>query len=337
MNMRAAMTDEQLLAQRALRTGKKIPASNGDTGRGPGAPIQMGNPLEGYDTNRNDDDDDGAPAFNPNNFGGNVAPNATPNTTASFDAAALQQQLDAANGRAAPLQRQIEEMRAALTAAQQLAATQAAQLTERQQAEAAAAAAREAATFDPFEGMSADDLSLIDPATLSAMRRVAQQSLARATANTQDPQKLIADALEARDKKARDSFIRATVDGLGLVALGNDPKFQAFLHEDDSAGLLLNSFVQSPDVDVAKSLEGRVRSMLKRYEKSQPANSNNQSADPQARLAASMSRQGAGAGAHGSARKPLTPEQGKAIRQQSNALTRQGKFKEAKELLAQLN
>lgn len=332
MNMRVQMTDEQLLAQRAARTGRPLPTNKtGDGNRGPGEALESRNPTDGMTP-------DVENMFDPTQFeSGNAAPTSHTQNTTPSDLALLQQQLDAANGRNAPLQRQMEEMRASMAALQQSLAAKDTELATRLAAESSAKALKEAETFDPFEGMTADELSMIDPATLEAMRRSARQSVAKANAGRQDSAKMIADALAARDQQALQRYVRGAADTLGLVALGNDPKFQAFLREDDSAGVLLNGFVQSPDLDTAKALEKRVSTMIKRYEKSIPADSSKNNVDPQARLAAQLSRQGSGNGASGSQRKALTPEEAKGISAKAKMLIRNGKHKEANELLAQLS
>lgn len=353
--LRTALSDDELLAQRQARTGRAV-----STAAGNGAPPAPGAAPAGFA-----DPGLGRPAvpardpFNPSlppvePDGGQPpvpAPVASPPAAApavgveelQAQLARMQQQLDAAIGRVAPLQQQTENYRTTAEALQAANAQLQAQLEQVQAANSQRAAAEAAAAFDPFEGMSADELALLDPTVVDAMRRTARAALAKATSQWQDPRTIIAQTLQERDARTLKNYIQAISNELGLVQLGSDPKFQEFLAADDSADMLLNSFVQAPDLETAQRLDGRVRKMLKRF-RDQPAapaaGGGNQTPDPQDRLSAHLSRSGApdaAPGAPSQQRKALTPEQVADIRKRAQALTRQRKFKDADALLAQLN
>lgn len=346
MNMRTALSDEQLLAQRQARIGRTAVTTPGN-----GAPPEPGlarpasdpgvarpavpqrDPFSGLPVGAEDFTPEPAPA--------------APAPQQQFDAqsafTAMQQQLDAALGRVAPLQQQLEQYRSTAETLQASNAALQAKLMEVQDATTKRAAQEAAASFDPFEGMSADELAMIDPAVISVMRRSAQAALAKATAQVGDPRALIAQTLQERDARQLKAFQQSVNEELQLVQLGSDPKFQQFLSTDDSADMLLNSFVQATDIDAAQKLATRVRTMLKRYRAATPSSApagNNGTPDPQDRLSAHMSRSGnqsAAPGANGQTRNVLTPEQVQGIRKQAQTLTRQRKFKEAQALLDQLS
>lgn len=343
MNMRTTLTEDELLAQRAARTGRRAPTG------APGAPEPPPEPppadpgaarptlpsrspfLDMLPPDADGVGDDAPTGVD--DAGGTPPANQNP-----VNQTALQQQLNAALGRVAPLQQTVDQLRATVESLQTANAQLQAQAQAAAQAQSAAQARQTAEQFDPFANVSADDLALLDPAVVKAIRTSTQASLAQALSNTQDPQVLITQALQQRDERARQSYIRAKAQELNLVALGNDARFQQFLANDDSAEILLNSFVQAADLEAARYLEPRVRTMIKRFEKTVAA-PGNKPADPQDRLTAHLSRSGESAPATPGPghRKELTPERVKQIRMQASRLQRQRQFKAADELLAQLN
>jgi len=245
----------------------------------------------------------------------------------------LRAQLAAANGRLGPAQRQVEEMRAAHEATQRQLVELQAQLAEQHAAQATLKAKQLAEQFDPFEGLSQQEIEMLDPTAAELIRRAARNAYSKAASSVKDPEALINDALAKRDARARDNFVRATADSLGLVKLGSDPKFAKFLEEDDAAGLLMNAFVQSPDLDTARMLESRLRNMLKRYEKTvqQPS----RAPDPNGQLANHLDRNHGGA--QGGRKAAATPDEAKQIRAEATRLIRARKFKEAEALLTSIN
>jgi hypothetical protein len=325
----ATMTDEELAAWRSKRTGKAVSIDKSQgAGQGPDAARQARSPLDGYadpapSGDEGDDDLSAHNKFDPTKLPGNDHGGADPE---------LKNQLDAALGRVAPMQRQLEEMRAANEAAQRQMAELQAQLAEQNAAREAAARKAAADSFDPFEGFAKEEIEALDPLAADLIRKAARNAYTKAAGSVKDPEALINEALAKRDARTRDNFIRSTAGALNLVQLGNDPKFNKFLAEDDSAALLLNSFVQSPDVDTAKNLEPRVRAMLKRFEKS---TTSTRTPDAQDRAAAHLDRAPTGTTQHG--RKAATADEARLIRQEANRLTRARKFDEANKLLAQLS
>lgn len=326
--MSRTLTEEELASWRAKRTGKPMPSDTSDaTVRtnahgGPDAPKLQRHPLEGV---AGFDATDDLPLDEPV-----VQHTPAPN---SQEAEELRQQLAAANGRLGPVQRQFEEMRALVeTQSRQLAEFQS-QLAAKQADETAARTKAAADSFNPLEGLSQDQIDMLDPAALKLIESAARNAYSKAASQIKDPEALIQQVLAKRDAQARDAFIRATADTLSLSQLSNDSKFTKFLAEDDSAGLLLNSFINAQDIDAAKLLEPRVRTMLKRFEKS---TNSTRTPDPQDRAAAHLDRAPQGTQARSNAG-PRTAEQVRAIQEQAKRLSRARKFKEANELLASIN
>ncbi len=319
-----ALSDDELAVWRAKRTGKSVPAApaGGSDDRNPSAPRAARSPLDGFaDPGANiDDDDKDLPPSDPPSGSAGLAPEDE-----------LRAQLAAANGRLGPVQRQLEELRSANEAAQRQMAELQTQLAEQHARDAMEKAKQAANAFDPFEGMSKDEIDMLDPSAAELIKRAARNAYAKAASAIKDPEALINEALAKRDARSRDNYIRATADSLGLVKLTGDVKFNKFLTEDDSASILLNSFVQSPDLDTARNLEPRLRQMLKRYEKS--TTSSSRAADPQDRLSAHLDRSGA---SHPN-RQSISPEEAKQLRNEAARLTRARRFKEADAILAKLN
>jgi hypothetical protein len=312
------LTGAELLAWRAKRTGRKnLEVFTEDPTNSPNGPIAALSPLEGYH------------GVDPDNKDGTPAPD-TPAAGSASDND-LRNQLDSALGRVAPLQRQMEELRAAHEAANRRAAELEAALRERDAAQAEAAAARAADEFDPLEGISQEERDLLDSTALAIIAQTAKNAFKKAAGNREDPKELIARELAKRDAQTRDRYIRGTVETLGLIKLGNDTKFNKFLAEDDSAALLMNQFVNAPDTDTARSLEPRIKTMLKRFEKTTDSP---RQPDAQDRMSAHLNRD-AGAqstSSHGN----LTPEEARRITNEAKRLIRAGRQAEAKKLLAQL-
>lgn len=324
-----AMTDAQLDDWRSKRTGRKVQTNAPDKapsdGRQPDgdggnrSPIfDMGADPASLSTLLNGSQEDNTPA--PRNDDGEVS--------------RLQSQLDAAHGRVGPLQRQLEELRAANEAAQRQLIEMQSKLAEKEALEASLRAQKMAESFDPFEGMTKDEIDMLDPTAAEMIRRAAKNAYSKAASNVKDPEALIHKALAERDARARDNYIRATAESLGLVKLGSDPQFNKFLTEDDSAGMLLNQFVKAADLDTARMLEPRVRLMLKRYEKT--AASGQRDPDPQDRLSHHLDRSSNGGGGNGR-NKNLSPAQVRELTAQANRLARARRFKEADAIFAQIN
>lgn len=319
--MSTILSDEELASWRAKRTGKAVPTSSAKADRGPDAARPVRNPLDGLPAVEDVSVAEDEPVAQ-----------SIPSAPASSNEEDLRNQLNAALGRLGPAQRQLEEMRAAMEAQQRQLAEFQQQLAERQAAEATAKAKQAAENFDPFEGMSKDEIEMLDPTAAELIRKAARNAYAKATSNVKDPEALINEVLAKRDARTRDVYIRSTADQLGLVKLGKEPRFTKWLEEDDSAAILLNQFVQAPDLDTAKSLEPKLRQMLKRYEKSTDSN---RTPDPTDRLSAHLDRDSNRASNNG--KRVITPEDARAIRNEATRLVRARQFKEAEKLLSQLS
>lgn len=330
-----AQTDDELMAARAARLGRKVAIpTTADRGVNPTAGGAQRTPLDQLpsDIQLTAEQLEMLQRTEP-------APTPTPAATPSIDPA-IQSQLDAALGRTAGLQRQAEEMRSALAAAEARAAQAERQLQEQQQAAARAELQRRANDFNPFDGIDDAALSQLDDVSKQVLRSVALNAAKHVSAMVpqEDTAQVVARTLAQRDKAELENFVAGTANELRLQELSSDPVFAQFVAEDDSAGLLLNQFVKASDITTARSLAGRVRSMLKRYEKTvagtKPAHTSTD-----ADLARHLARAPAGGsqgGGNGPAQ-PLSPEQVRAIRNQAAALTRARKFAEADKLLAKLN
>jgi len=300
---------------RAVKTADVMPDVASNSNGAPDAPRSGRHPLEGFTPAQDDDFQNDASA----NY------KATPG-----EAEALREQLAAAQGRLAPTQRQLEEMRSAVAAAQQQNAELSARLAAKDREEADAASRQAAASFNPFEGLPKEQLELMDPEALKLLEHVGRSAYAKATGGFKDPEALIQKVLSQRDARDRDAFISATAETLGLSQKSNDAKFNKFLADDDSAGLLLNSFVQSSDIATARMLEPRVRNMIKRYEK---AVGSYRAPDPQDRAAAYLSRKPDGQSAEDFRGGSLPADEVKRITEQARRLSRAGKHKDAAKML----
>lgn len=328
--MPAVLSDAELLAQRARRIGR--PVMTAPAG-GPGTPREALDPTGGMGLTDDAGDtftDEPTPA--PRAPTGNPAPAPQSNELAA-QVAQLQQQLNAALGRVSPAQQQLEELR---TTAQQQAATIAklqADLSSANSAHAKRTAQEAAAEFDPYEGMTAEELAMIDPAVLDTTRRATRAAIARVTSQMPDPQALLTAAFQERDARELRAFMAQAEAELKLGAVQHDSKFMAFAAEDDSADMLMHSFLNAPDLSTARSLQPRVRSMLKRYERT-VGNSN--LSDPPARASEHLSRTPAANGSPQAPRGAITPDQAAKLRREHAAAVRTGDRKKAAELLQRL-
>ena len=326
------MSDQDLDAWRAKRTGKKqqqqpvlLIDAPSNSGGGPEMSKPMRSPTDGLVEPDFLNDQQEQPSNEP------APQNQEPH--ASNELEDLRQQLAAAQGRLSPAQRQLEEMRAAHEANQRQLYELQSQLAERQAQDATAKAKQAAENFNPFEGFTQDEIDMLDPTAVKFIEKASRNAYSKAAMNNKDPEELIQKALAQRDARAKDNYIRATADTLGLVKLSSDPKFQKFLAEDDSAGILMNSFVAAPDLESARGLEQRVRTMLKRFEKS--TTTTTRTPDPQDRLSAHLDR--ASDGQSFQSRRPATPEEARRISEEAKRLMRARKFDEANKLLASIN
>lgn len=238
----------------------------------------------------------------------------------------LRQQLAAANGRVAPLQRQVVELQSVVKSQQTRMDELAAALqdmTSRQTPKAAPA------DFDPFADIPAEELSLLDPTALTIIKRGMSNLYAKTA--TADPEAVVRTELQKRDKARLDTFLRTTAAELNLTTLVNAPEFSRFIQEDDSATYLLNAFANAPDYTTAKDLVPRVKQMLKRYENSKPQQ---RAPDTTDRLSAHLSRQ------QGGSREPASvtsPAEVRRIRMEASRLSRQGEHDAARKLMSSIN
>ena len=326
--MNPSLTEEQLLAMRARRLGKPIPgASDGvptNAGGGPEAP-RIARAPTGEISMPNFLADDNAQ-------GDNTPPvNTAAQTPEELEQ--LRQQLAAANGRLGPAQRQAEELKSALEAQQRQIAELQAQLAEQQAAAATRKAQEAAANFDPFEGMSKDEIELLDPTAAELIRKAARNAYSKAASQVKDPEEIIRKTLAERDARQLQTYIRSTADALGLTKLVSDARFQKFVDEDGGANYVLNTFFHAADIDIARSVEADVRKLLNRWKKA--TGSDSRTPDPQDQLSQHLSRNPGGAS--GARASVTSPEDVKRITERVRQLSRQGKHKEANELLASIN
>lgn len=326
--MNPTLTEEQLLAMRARRLGKPVPGANDgvptNAGGDPSAIRLVQPPFM-----QNDPPADPAPVVDP------TPVPAPANNQTSEELEQLRQQLAAANGRLGPAQRQSEEMKAALEAQQRQIAELQARLAEQQAAAATRKAQEAAANFDPFEGMSKDEIELLDPTAAELIRKAARNAYSKAASQVKDPEEIIRKTLAERDARQLQTYIRSTADTIGLTKLANDARFQKFVEEDGGANYLLTSFLKATDIETARMVESDVRKFMKRYEKAVGDKSNSRTPDPQDQLSQHLSRNPGGAS--GAKASVTSPEDVKRITERVRQLSRQGKHKEANELLASIN
>lgn len=318
-------TDAELLAARAKRTGRKntgvpLDQTGAADERHPGQDAGGRSPIDGYDA---------APdgQYDP--------PTERQNNTPNGD---LQNQLNAALGRLHPMQQQLADRDAAIAAMQHQLAEATAKARAYEQAEREAAARRSAESFDPFAGIPPEDLELMDPIVRNTILASTRATMQAFGSRFRDPEEVVRQTMVEQDKQRRDALIQTTNHDLGLVDLSRDPKFEAFITEDDSAGLLLQNYLNAPDARSAELLIPRVRTMVKRYQSSaKTPDPRNQ--DPADALAAHMRRGSArpSDNANGPRGAQLSPAQAKDIRLKANAAIRAGRKEEANRLLQQLN
>lgn len=320
------MTDQTLddwHAKRAARTGRAnaLPQDGQATGRSPADERDPRNPTADMSVNPIT----GAPVDAPE-------PNSTvqPNT----DYTALRQQLDAANGRVAPLQQQLASMQALLDAERQQRAALEAQAQQRAEAEERAAAEARARDFDPFASLTDDQRRELDP-TVQDILGTAMRNLYTQMAPKQDAKQLIAETLAERDRRDARAFVAAHAEASGLQALVDDPAFKKFVAEDDSAELLLNTFAHTTEPTAARTLAPRITSLVKRFTKT--ANAGGRNPDPvNGSSPDEYLRRGDASGADGNRKAAVSSAEAAALRKEATRLSRMRKFKEADAILARL-
>ena len=321
------LTDQDLADWRARRTGKPVNLAGDNT---PGVPTNAGGDPAAirlvqppFMQNEPPVDIDPAPAVDPAPAGNQT----------NEELEQLRQQLAAANGRLGPAQRQSEEMKAALEAQQRQIAELQAMLAEQQAAAATRKAQEAAANFDPFEGLSPDEVAMLDPTAADLIRKATRNAYSKAASQVKDPEEIIRKTLAERDAAALRKYIQATAASTGLTKLATDPRFEKFVAEDDSATLLLNSFMQAADIEIAQTLEPNLRRLIKRFEKTTDSTRN---PDPQDQLASHLAR-APGAAPTGAQQRAVSADDVKTITAKARALARAGKHKEANQLLASIN
>ena len=320
------MTEEELLAARAKRTGRKQPGvpleqSGAATGRFPGQDEDGRSPLDG--------------------FGGEDLPEGQhqqpPAQRPALPESDLQNQLNAAMGRLQPMQQQLADREAALAAMQHQIAEMNAKVAQYEMAEREAKARQAADEFDPFSGLDADELDMLDPITRNTIKAATRSAIAAVNARYRDPEEVVRKTMEEQDKQRRTALIQTTNQDLGLVELSRDKEFEAFIEGDDSAGLLLSQYLNAPDARSAELLIPRVRSMVKRYQSSVKNPSNPRTPDPADALASHARRGSNRPSENGGTRTAqLTPAQAKEVRLKATAAIRAGRKEEANSLLQQL-
>ena len=322
------MTEEELLAARAKRTGRKQPGvpmeqSGAATGRFPGQDTGGRSPLDGFseDEAHVEPEADTPPASK-------TPPQQNPD---------LLNQLNAAMGRLQPMQQQLADREAALAAMQHQISEMNAKVAQYEAAERSARAKQVAEEFDPFAGLDAEELDMLDPITRNTIKAATRSAIAAVNARYRDPEEVVRKTMQEQDKQRRDALIQTTNQDLGLVELSRDKEFEAFIEGDDSAGLLLSQYLNAPDARSAELLIPRVRSMVKRYQSSVKNPSNSRTPDPADALA-SHARRGSNRPAEngGTRTTQLTPAQAKEVRLKASAAIRAGRKDEANRLLQQL-
>jgi len=319
-------SDEELLAARAKRTGRKntgvpLDQTGVSNQRHPGQDNESRSPLDGFEADPSVDNDDGVD---------HTPRQPQPNDT--------QNQLNAAIGRLQPLQQQLADREAALVAVQHQLAEARAAASKYEQAEREAIARRAADEFDPFAGIPPEDLELMDPIVRNTILASTRATMKAFGSRFRDPEEVVRQTMAAQDKLRRDALVQTTNQDLGLVDLSRDPKFEAFINEDDSAGLLLQNYINAPDARSAEILIPRVRAMVKRYQ-SNAKTPDPRNPDPADALAA-HSRRGSNRpsdSAGGTRGAQLSPAQAKDIRLKATAAIRAGRKDEANRLMQQLN
>ena len=260
-----------------------------------------------------------------------AAPAAPVAASATPDYAALQNDLAAAHGRVLPLQQQLEEQRATLRAQQAAIDAANAELATFKSQQNMARAQDTFKDYDPLANLTPDQLAVLDPEAAEMIRASSRNAVQTVASHFESRFSEIDRRQEEAARQSVSAFVNRKGSDLGLDKLAVDPKFKQFLDDDDSAKFLLGSFVGSANVEAARSLAPRVKSMIARFEKTTSAASGHVP-DP-ANVASST--QYLDRGFNGSASE-RSPDETRAILAQAKRLARSGKHAEAAKLTASL-
>lgn len=209
--------------------------------------------------------------------------------------ARLQQELAAANGRAAPEQRRAEEYRRQFEDAER-----ARQQLDRQRQEEINALreqleAREA-EVNLEELLTPEERDMFDPAQLTAITKVAD-AIAQRRAPKVDAKTEALAALRERETQQVDDYrtqiITDPTRSLSrLHTLAHDPKFQAWIsqEENDDFDVLVNSLLQANTKDLIDRRAKAVEKRIARFNEQGKTRNAGRQTDPQQSLSSAMQR-----------------------------------------------
>jgi hypothetical protein len=253
-----------------------------------GTPMDDGGGAGG--ANDDDDDDDRGGNDDPDNDDGRGAGDTGDEPSLREQIKALQRQLEAANGRAAPSQQQAAEYQ---TLWQKSETARLAREQELNQQIDALRAQLESAnnTFDPAEVLTPEEIEAIEPSLLSTVVKLAD-SIAKRRAPKLDVRSEALRVVEEREAKKVENY-RAQVlndPARGLHQLGaltHDPEFIAWVKEDENdIDSVVNSLLNAKSTEEVDRYAKIVSKRIVKFKER-----NKRPADPKTGLGGHMRRE----------------------------------------------
>lgn len=279
---------EELAERSAARMERKLAKEGGGY-----VPAMVQDARDGFEGN--DEGDDNALDIDLSGSG-----DSTPNERQGGDSEAarlraemdqLRQELAAAQGRSAPVQRDLETYRTLTVELQRNLDQQRQQYEERLQSLQEQAAARDE-EFDPAEVLSQEELDDFDPQVLKSMTKLAD-ALARRRMpqiNIEEEVRRLAEKQAQEELKVYREQVLISKDLSDIVHLKSDPKFLEWVEQDDNeiestVAMLLNATTKGAIDKYARILKGKIN----RFKQQSPSQGSTAS-DANTRLATGMRR-----------------------------------------------
>lgn len=263
-----------------------------------------GNPIDGQDDrddddrdDRDDDDQDDRDDDDQDQHGDRNDDDSDDHDDLRQQVRALTQQLSAMQGRVAPAQQDLEDLR-------RVASTQRQQLdSERQSYESqinelrAQLEKRQLEEIDPADFLSEDERADLDPQVLKALTKMAGGLVQRMTPKVDirsETLRILQEQEQNRIKQHRQKVLTDSKYGLQkLSTLANDPRFLAWAQKDDNeVDSAVNSLLSATSTEEIDRYARILQRKLTRYQEEQkdPASRRNNPASPRNTLAAGMRR-----------------------------------------------
>ena len=185
--------------------------------------------------------------------------------------AQMQNDLAAANGRVGPMQMQLEQQRLFIQTMQQNQQQLQQQLAAALGQQSVAKAQQLFADFNPFEGLSEQQLAALDPEAADIIKAANRNAMTQLAAHVENRFSELDQRRQTEHQTEIQTLLTRKGEELGLNKLSTDPAFKKFLDEDDSAKYLLGMFVNAKSTGDVHTLTNQVKGMIKRYEKTTAA------------------------------------------------------------------